>query len=110
MLTNSSTYDARTECPTVFRTIHQDEIDKLVADGDVVLFQNFKPGCVTLALLCSVDPMVARNIRSLIPQKEHGRFAAQDGDADKLFDYLKGFNRWDDKFIQEEIGYLFYNK
>ena len=108
MLTNSSTYDARIEHPTAFRVIHQGEINKLVADGDVVLFENFTPGCVTLALLCSVDPTIARNIRSLIPQRAHGRFAAQDGDADKLFNYLKGFNRWDDNFIQEEINYLFY--
>jgi hypothetical protein len=107
MLTSYSSYDARNEHPTVFRVIHQEEIDKLVAEGDVVLFKNFKPGCVTLALLCAVDPIIARNIRSLIPQKEHGRFAAQSGDASALREYLESFNRWDEEFIQEEIEYLF---
>ena len=108
MLTSTSSYDARNEQSTIFRVIHQEEIDKLVADGDVVLYQNYKPGCVTLALLCSVNPIISRNIRSLIPQKEHGRFAAQAGDVTKLTEYLKSFNRWDDQFIQEEIAYLFF--
>lgn len=107
MLTSTSSYDARVDAPTIFRVIHKEDIDRLVAEGDVVLYKNFIPGCVTLALLCSVDPAIARNIRSLIPQREHGRFAAQAGNAVKLADYLRSFNRWDETFIQEEIEYLF---
>lgn len=107
MLTSTSTYDARNERPN-FRIIHQEEIDKLVADGDVVLYPNYKPGCVVLALLCAVSPIISRNIRSLIPQREHGRFAAQSGDVNGLRDYLKSFNRWDDQFIEAEIAYLFF--
>ena len=108
MLTSTSTYDARIEHPTIFREIHTEETQKLIDEGSVVLYKNFRPGCTTLALLCAVDPTIARNIRSLIPQKEHGRFAAQKGDSGALREYLESFNRWDDQFIQEEIEYLFF--
>lgn len=89
------------------RKIHHDEVQALIDDGEVTIKGNFYPNSISVALTCANDGTVKKTALSLVPAPKSLLFEKNPGNKEELGKWLRGFGKWSDETIQEELDFLF---